>query len=142
MHLEPIDFDKLTFPPLVVGEYTEGPRSYPAVVPAWRDPELHGTGEGFDLRAMAVSYLWRGTDAPSDDVLAEVESFNADPRRGWALLIRAAAAPEVSRGSRKVAAATLTVAIRVCRLPRGHRAHLPPVRGWPRLNQRPRMACS
>ena len=95
LHLEPIDFDKLTFPPLVVGEYTEGPRSYPAVVPAWRDPELHGTGEGFDLRALVVNYLWRGTEAPSDDVLAEVEAFNADPRRGWALLIRAAAAPEV-----------------------------------------------
>jgi len=85
---EPIDFNKLTFPTLVVGEYHEGPRSYPAVIPAERVVELHGTGEGFEVKSLVVSYLWRGTSEPSADVLAEIDTFNADPVRGWAALIR------------------------------------------------------
>lgn len=85
---EDIDFGKLTFPPLVVGEYHEGPRNYPAVLPAERVVELHGTGVGFDVKSLAVTYLWRGKSEPSPAVLAEVEQFNADPVRGWATLIR------------------------------------------------------
>lgn len=83
-----IDIDKLTFPPLIVGEYREGPRCYPTIVPAERVEELHGTGTGFDVRSLAATYVWRGESEPSAKVLAEVEEFNADPVRGWATLIR------------------------------------------------------
>lgn len=98
---EPIDFDTLTFPKITTAMVLVGPFHY-LVVPTEREDQLHGAGEGFTWEEMAAYSLWRSETAPAAEVLAEVAEFNADPRRGWANLIREAAVTALERRNREV----------------------------------------